>query len=91
MWLCVSLLDMSDGWVGSTEEYGQRVGFGTLTDSDGDTCTGERRGGEWCGHWVLVFSDGHVRDQVYDDNGDWISSVDRVSDTHQTTATITTL
>ena len=89
MWLCVSLLDMSAEWVGSTGVDGRPVGFGTYRYSSGTTYTGEYRGGRQCGHWVKVFSDGRVRDEVYDD-GDYISSVFRVSDTHQTTITITT-
>ncbi len=91
MWLCVLLLDMSFEWLGSTGVDGGPVGFGTETDSDGDTFTGERRGGgRFCGHCVIVYSDGDVRDVVYDDNGNHISSVSRVSDTHQTTATTIT-
>ena len=91
MWLCVSLLDMSARWVGSTEMDGRPVGFGTLTYSSGSTFTGERRGGWQCGHWVYVYdSDGDVKDVVFGDDGELISSVFRVSDTHQTTTTITT-
>ena len=90
MWLCVSLLDMSYEWVGSTGVDGRPVGFGTYTGSNGDTITGEYRGGWWCGHLVTVYSDGRAEDVVLDDNGRIISSPYRVSDTHQTTSTITT-
>jgi hypothetical protein len=72
------------------------VGFGTFTYSDGLTGTGEYRGGWGCGHWVLVYSDGSVEDYVFDDDGNCISQVFRVSDKHKTsnhnyhTITITT-
>jgi hypothetical protein len=90
MRLFVSLLDMSDEWVGSTDADDGAVGFGTYTDSNGYTVTGEHRGGgRRCGHWVVVYFDGDVVDYMFDDDGNCISSVSRVSDTHQTTTTIT--
>ncbi len=75
-------------WSGKGE-YGKEVGFGTWTDISGATDTGECTRGKRHGPWVNVTSNGDVYDSVFD-NDRFKSQVQRVSDAHKTTTTLTT-